>query len=929
MTFGKYVVVDVVSQGARGSLSTARPVGGGAGGAGAAGYATFAVKQFKLPQVDPDEPHWESQHFLDRARVQRSVVASGGRYWVAIHDMGMTEGGAWVVMDYLPLSAQKVIASRMELHVSELHHIVDSVVRGLVELQQVRRRAHGNLKPCNVLIASGSDLSGVPVLLSDPAQGISEGETGDLFALGNLIHQLVLHRPYGGPTQWPLKDEQAWKKLGKTGEQWRDLCSALLSPQAEARPSLYDLSHQMREMTPKKRKPSKANASISRKLQLKKRHLLAPAAVAGIVLGCLIVLALAVSSSRRQVAQAKAGWIDAFAAAVSNPERRARYRSDPDLSVALDDLDRSGLATLPAGGNPISDLTPSRLQMYRQAALAAHRLERELSPDHWHRVANVVALQQKYQTRGWNQAAGYLSDLVVAAQPRVGANVAAAIDRIFKVQPLIEKGQAQIEKNWAQIDSDARRLDMRNDRTLQTFARAIRSNVASSLTLADDGYHGIDRLAADAAIADRLDNATRSNWPGNIDSQRLAQDLSTKFDLANPTPQAMDAWLKNLPLYSIRSTENALAAAELRKRLKEVDTTLAREGQTDADRQGYQHDKKEAVAQVEAFAKDHFIEKEYEDGSFATRRDGLAAQIDLLRKYSRPQTPADLVKSLPSINVASQRIADYWDAWKKAQLTRQIKPAENRAQMASLKVQAQALQTTLTDVDHQFPPVPTDLSDEYKAVAQRHRDREIAKLLSGINPQSSRVDMLRLTSAAASYGDWCATLHKLAKDFPIRKSFITVDDRPDERWSLQDSFWNDPDIQQLVKGDRQRLAAVRALGNADRAALVKTARSNAPVEIEYEAWRQLGQSRIQPAWPATAQELAIESQVRTRLAGLLAKVSDQSDRQTCLGELQEQAPVRWAHAAGQADSEAALATVWQARNAFGIGAPQLDHLPAQ
>jgi hypothetical protein len=92
---GQYQVVDVVSLTPTGAVSTVRvPRRSG---------VLFALKQLKSVHTDPDEPQWDSQLFLDRARVQKSVVAAGGKYWLPVRDMGTTREGAWVVTDYYPL----------------------------------------------------------------------------------------------------------------------------------------------------------------------------------------------------------------------------------------------------------------------------------------------------------------------------------------------------------------------------------------------------------------------------------------------------------------------------------------------------------------------------------------------------------------------------------------------------------------------------------------------------------------------------------------------------------------------------------------------------------------------------------------------------------------------------------------------------------
>src|SRR5437660_1830949 len=125
-TFGQYEVLEVLhendSGGARRSVSTARQTDDPRG-------RTFVVKHFAMPQPDPDEPHWEPQYFLDRARVQQSVVAAGGRHWLAVHDMGLTDGpaecGAYYVADYHPISGQSLVDGQVRLSAAAMHAIVN------------------------------------------------------------------------------------------------------------------------------------------------------------------------------------------------------------------------------------------------------------------------------------------------------------------------------------------------------------------------------------------------------------------------------------------------------------------------------------------------------------------------------------------------------------------------------------------------------------------------------------------------------------------------------------------------------------------------------------------------------------------------------------------------------------------------------------
>jgi len=914
--FGKYVVADVVCLTVHGGIFTARR--------GGDGRPTFAVKQYNSPKADPDEPHWDCQNFLDRARVQKSVIASGGRYWAPIHDMGLTAEGAWYVTDYHPLSADKLIDGKIELTSVQLHHIVDSVMRGLVELQEVRRRAHGSLKGGNVLIA-GMDLTTAAVLLTDPAQGISEGTAGDLYALGNLIHQLVLHRPPGARPLTPVPQADEWERLGKNGRRWQELCQSLLSPQVESRPTLIEVSRILRELAPKKKVPEFVPRRYKR--YLVPTAMAACVALVGALVGAL-VLAGFVASSRSRFAAAKAAWIDPFAVALSDRARREHYQSDSDLRRAIADFDGSNLAHTPADGGLLSNFSFWELGRLRGANAAAERIEQDLAPARWHRLADLIDLQQRYQRRGWEQPADYLEKIIAAARPREGANLLGGIERMLRVGPLIEFDSPRLEETWKALDGDLSRIRATQDRALVSFARSLRLSAATAVSLSDRGFDGIDRLAADSALAGQLAGVTRSGWPGNIDAERFASEVAAQCDLAHPTTADMTRWLADVPLYVVKNDQAVAAAGDLRTHLKQMGDTVVGSDQTDADRTAFDRDRGELASRIDRFSRTRFIEKEFRSGLFAGERDDLQRQIDSLQRYARPQTPADVLKSFGSLASASARIGQYWDSWKKSQLA--LPPrAEDRAQVASLKVRAGEMQRTLTELEKQLPPVPSDLSGPLRVAAASHRDKVIASLLSGINPKSPQLDPLVLAGTGAALDDWYRMLRRLGQDFPIRRQLLEGDDRPEEKWSLQAGFWDDPDVQQIVRPDLARLAAIRSLASVPREELIKSASSSNGLELAFESWRQLGLGQIQPAWPANSQELLAERDMRRRLEAMVANLRDPRERASPLDMIRQQGPFRWRRAVEQIHDEAALAAAWRLKDYFGVDAAQIGLLSAR
>src|SRR5207302_1669974 len=122
------------------------------------------------------------------------------------------------VIPYYPRTAQKLVNGKVKLSSAALGALVTGVLAGLEELKTACSRSHGNLKPSNVLLAPG-ELSPASVALTDPAPSrvaAQGGEAADLYALGELIYQLVTYRQFRGQAGrgWPIPADPEWKRLG-------------------------------------------------------------------------------------------------------------------------------------------------------------------------------------------------------------------------------------------------------------------------------------------------------------------------------------------------------------------------------------------------------------------------------------------------------------------------------------------------------------------------------------------------------------------------------------------------------------------------------------------------------------------------------------------------------------------------------------------
>ncbi len=118
--------------------------------------------------------------------------------------------------------------------------IVVALVGGLLELATTLGRPHGNLEPGNVFLAGSGRVSSATILLSDlwprSALDLPNDRTADFHAVGRIIVHLVRRQGSGLQTAigWPLEPGAEWRRLGRTGEGWRDLCNLLLKPEPAA-----------------------------------------------------------------------------------------------------------------------------------------------------------------------------------------------------------------------------------------------------------------------------------------------------------------------------------------------------------------------------------------------------------------------------------------------------------------------------------------------------------------------------------------------------------------------------------------------------------------------------------------------------------------------------------------------------------------------
>jgi len=237
---------------------------------------------------------------------------------------------AYYVTAYYSRSAHKLIGGRVKLSGQALQKFMAGVVEGLLELKRNCSRAHGNLKPSNVLFEGEGDLDESTIVLTDPAPAdqlpgdTRAAEAADLVAVGELLCQLVLHKLFKGSQSWPIPKSPEWTRLGSKREGWRDLCNKLLNPDGVGELTLEEMA-----------------AKIG-KLKQGKRYITPMRVI--VVVGLLLVGAgfwvgmeyVQLKSDWRQLCREYEGWVYRFQKDVkANPDRLARIKRDPYVEKAI------------------------------------------------------------------------------------------------------------------------------------------------------------------------------------------------------------------------------------------------------------------------------------------------------------------------------------------------------------------------------------------------------------------------------------------------------------------------------------------------------------------------------------------------------------------------------------------------------------------
>ncbi|XAL98988.1 hypothetical protein OT109_15555 [Phycisphaeraceae bacterium D3-23] len=361
--------------------------------------------------------------FLESAWDQQQAAQQTDAGWAPVHDFGQQDGTGYLVTDAYAASLDDLVAPGRHIAARLLRDVVLRVVAGLASAERLLGRAHGNLKPSNVLVDFESDdASAVRRLgLCDPAPGSTLGRRTsshrDRQGLGRLIVSLVTGVPSAEAGAWPVPAGPEWNRLGSVGEGWRTLAGDLLNPDQAEHPIAWNEVHRRADLlvAPVEKKPKWPWAVAA-------AVLLVAAGLTTYVLFPRNTTPPATFDELVQLARESRNWAGTAQGQLTDTDSRyqdilAFVEANPDAAQALDGR---------LYGETFYPMQPSALleqdnRFYRQLLSAVDQHAANPTPDAQQTIDDTVAFLESNRTAARRAKAAL--DAVLAAREALEAYI--------------------------------------------------------------------------------------------------------------------------------------------------------------------------------------------------------------------------------------------------------------------------------------------------------------------------------------------------------------------------------------------------------------------------------------------------------------------------------------------------------------------------
>ena len=922
--FGDYESTEELYRHGLGYVARARRL------SGSEGKGEFAVKVLQPPirVAESDVLRVAVQSFQSLCRLQANL-ATESKFWAPIHASGSgpTPGAAYYVTNYCPRSLQKLIVGRVNLSPEGLHHIVDSIVQGLIDLRKTAQRGHGDLRPTNVLLSGSGIIVRTSVLLTDLAPLKQSPATADvatrideedLTALGGIIYELVLHRSFIGTQSYPSADGVEWARLGGHGEAWRTLCNDLLQSGRGTTLTLDRVEQRVQQL------------KSPRRVWTAKR-LIAGALALIVIIGVTGYLAYAnYARSWRAFCDADEQWLSAFQHDLtSDKPRLSRLEQDPALHKVLDDVVALGddLDPKRVAGNetmPVAELAhhpPMSIAAIRKTEAAnglIHRIQEALTPKHWPLLQKVDAAHHRFEQRGWSEASQSMQRLVEGTRP--GAGMVDGIDQLLAQQSTVADDLDFIEDRWQPVSvaMDLIQAHAADDKVLRQFAD-FAQHYAAAVPVSDDRafesrpLSGLrDALLPLKNLATDLITVLQSDWLSHIDQKRLASEADVYKSSGKLGESSFHDWLQQIQDYHYvdRSSEISAAVADINTTATRTDAAITAIPDSFPEYPTIVGDLKKRFSALQQRIADDlthqtWVAKDRQNELIATRRDGIekefrdlaadAQHVQSRYTVDQKQWWDQFVVSSPSEDSAA--ITKAWERWRTylSLQDRNQLPIDGAA-FDALRSQAQQWRDALVAADKRFAQPPA-LEEPYGTMARKRRETEIAEVIDAAgsaDPPNLAAFDAQLIARGDAYAKWCENVGPVVMAFEHARGQLDaaygLHDDPAGAvatlMSLKDQpAWPDVVTQQMPVAVLHRIAALSDLDQRSRDDVIRIASANetAP-ELLLASWNR-NLNLHDRVWPSTESELSAELLLEKKIAALASRIKDPFREQQVRAEL--------------------------------------------
>jgi hypothetical protein len=928
-------------------------------------YVKMMRGDLRAPKGSKSSP---VQLFLESSETQQRVANAGSPNWAMVHMAGTGPKGPYVVLDYYPRSANDFVENKTPLSQRSLHRIVTGVVDGLIDLQRVADRPHGNLKPSNVLIGPG-EVERAEVALADPAplELLATQGRGDSYDLGQLIHCLVLQRRFTG--NWPIEPSAAWTSLGSKAKGWRELCNRLLNPNPDKRPRLRQIRADLSKLQPGGSRVPRlaigaalgtfvlaAGAAIYVYDPLDLRR---PDGASTVAIGPSTTRPVASSavsattpvSPTTRIAVAATAQRDT-SPVVQSPVLASSTSSQQEMPAGQDEKPTAvttAATTTTTPESPVVELPAARMTQVRQAHGA-------------------------FASRGWTGVAQYLQALnarLAGPESKPQAADAAALESTAALA-------AQIERDWAAVTKTQAALTAVDDRVVRSYAAAVAEATAagkweasadSVRKLAD----ALNRLATDddwgkvAAFVQgpqfkeldvvyftQASDAYRKFGDKRVASSEdlrawLADASSGKYSKLNPDQDPRREWKAAARLERLRDAElprlvklspatgDDPQLAGLQQQLRAVDARMAVlqkhswDRRSDDDVRNGVREVDEALAKLEAELKQAIAQRESDAATAQSRAKEQAENAKRLAEVSA------FVGQLDGTTVSA--IGPIQKAWQ-AQVRSLAERLQNdptqfgpqaRTSVSELQQRLRAIDVAYRSLPAPAPPRADqpqwaqELVKRINLAAAERREAFLTESLAGLRSQQQQEQTPEQSQAtskqlAEAYGKWLEQTREFLTDVGDLQSLLaagyTPDEKPDPKAPAprellarveRHPLWQDEGVRNAVEPLVRPVALAQS--NEWKVLLEAAAAEEAPLGVRVAAWERLAASANAP-WPADQDDVAQNFQVEELLRVAVKGVTDAERFKQLTARVEEPGRRNWqrflTRAASQADVEFAL-----------------------